>query len=260
MMWNRPDVDFIQSQDVAWQAVGDGDFGATGGGRKRLLSRDAGSGAETSLVQVRDRQLGSLGSDIDLFVVGGKGTLNGKPLLQGDYAYVPAGTSIDVQPSVRGLTVYAGSWGAPTLDAGVANGSPATEVVHLHPEDERWVPAGWSGDVELQPGAMVKRLRQDDGANIYLAAMMPGWRCDDEESHPVYEESFKVYGDVLMGARGVMWDGAYFFRSPDVFHGPLYSRTGTMSFIRSNGPTTTTYRTPGPGGSWKELASDAYRD
>ena len=87
-----------------------------------------------------------------------------------------------------------------------------------------------------EPGVAVKTLRNADGAFIYLAAMMPGWKCTSEESHPVYEESFKVYGDVLMGARGVIRQHGYFYRSPGVFHGPLYSRGGTMSFIRSDGP------------------------
>ena len=112
--------------------------------------------------------------------------------------------------------------------------------------------------MELEPGAMVKELRRSDEVYIYLAAMLPGWRSELEESHPVYEESFKIYGDVLMGSRGVMREGAYFFRAPDVFHGPLYSRTGTMSFIRSDAATTTTYREPAVGGTWAELARDAY--
>jgi hypothetical protein len=72
--------------------------------------------------------------------------------------------------------------------------------------------------------------------------------------------SYKIYGDVLMGARGVMREGSYFFRSPGVFHGPLYSRGGTMSFIRSDAAITTEYRDPAPGGAWDELARQAYVD
>jgi hypothetical protein len=90
--------------------------------------------------------------------------------------------------------------------------------------------------------------------------MMPGWKSSLEESHPVYEESFKVFGDVLMGSRGVIRAGGYFFRSPDVFHGPLYSRGGTMSFIRSDAAPTTEYRQPGPGATWDELSAHAYVD
>lgn len=255
-MWKRSDVDFIQTQDVPWDPIEQGSFGFLGGGRKQLLSRDESDGAETAIVQVRDRQQGVLESDVDIYVHDGEGTLGGERLLTGDYLYLPAGTDIDLVPSVRGLVLYCGFWGRPGLGAEAPAGSG--EALHVRPELMEWEPAGWSSGVPLHPGAMVKRLRQGDGVNIYLAAMMPGWRCEEEESHPVYEESFKIYGDVLMGARGVIREGGYFYRAPDVFHGPLYSRTGTMSFIRSDGPTTTTYREPSPGGSWQELAERAY--
>lgn len=254
-MWNRSDVDFIQTQDVPWEAIDEGAFGFLGGGRAQRLSRDHTDGAETTLTRVNDRQRGVLSSAVDLFVYRGEGTLNGEELHTGDYVYIPAGTDIDLVPSVRGLTLYCGFWGPPTLAPSAGSVRP---LGITRPERLSWVPAGWSGDVQLEPGAMVKLLRESDDAYIYLAAMLPGWRSEHEESHPVYEESFKIYGDVLMGARGVMWEGAYFYRAPDVFHGPLYSRTGTMSFIRSDAGTTTTYREVAPGGSWEELARHAY--
>ncbi|MBK1789190.1 hypothetical protein [Prauserella cavernicola] len=254
-MWQRTDVDFIHTQEVPWDPIPEGMFGALGGGRKQVLSRDESDGAETAIIRVRDRQSGILASDVDLYVHAGEGTIGGQELLTGDFVHVPAGTGIDIRPSVRGLALYCGFWGPSALTAGSGDGAG---LRHLRPETMEWEPAGWSGDVALHPGAMVKRLRQGDGVNIYLAAMMPGWHCEEEESHPVYEESFKIHGDVLMGSRGVIREGGYFFRSPDVFHGPLYSRSGTMSLIRSDGPTTTTYREPPAGGTWHELARNAY--
>ncbi|MFD4668752.1 hypothetical protein ACFWNN_03405 [Lentzea sp. NPDC058450] len=256
-MWNRPDVDFIHSADVPWTLVPDGDFGAAAGGRKRLLSTDPSDGAETHLLQVRAEHRGVLPAEADIYVVGGSGTLDGERIEVNDYVHVPAGATIDLKPSVRGLTLYCGFWGAPRF---VSEEDSGQRTAITHTELLRWTPATWSGEVELDPGAMLKTLRQDDSVYIYLAAMMPGWRSADEEAHPVYEESFKIYGDVLMGARGVMREGAYFFRSPDVFHGPLYSRSGTMSFIRSDAATTTEYRTPPPAGAWDELARVAYAD
>ena len=256
-MWNRSDVDFIQSQDVPWQTVAEGEFGSTGSGRKRVLSIDPTDGAETAIHRVVDRQRGTLASSVDLYVLAGGGTLDGETLAVNDYVHAPAGSAIDLVPGVRGLVVYCGFWGPATLEPYAQSGHRATLV---HTEHLKWTAATWSGDVQLDPGAMLKTLRHDDETYIYLAAMMPGWRSEDEESHPVYEESFKIYGDVLMGSRGVMRDGAYFFRSPDVFHGPLYSRGGTMSFIRSDAATTTEYRDPAPGGTWDELARRAYVD
>ncbi|MCS7475702.1 DUF4437 domain-containing protein [Umezawaea endophytica] len=255
-MWDRSDVDFIQSSEVPWLAVADGEFGAASGGRKRLLSRDPGDGAETSVVRLVDRHRGVFASEVDLFVLSGSGTLDGNPLEVNDYVHVLAGTAVDLVAGPRGLVLYCGFWGPPAFGAG-EGGEQATVT---RTELLKWKPAEWSGDVKLDPGAMAKPLREDDRAFIYLAGMMPGWRSEAEEAHPVYEESFKIYGDVLMGARGVMREGAYFFRSPDVFHGPLYSRGGTMSFIRSDKATTTEYRDPPAGGAWDELARQAYAD
>lgn len=254
-MWNRPNVDFVQSEDVPSAWAEPGTFGGAGGGLKKTLSRDPDSLAETCLLRVADVQQGALASAVDIYVVGGEGLLNGEPLLTGDYVYAPAGSSVDLRPSVAGLKLYCGFWG-PSTWADAAGAGP--EITRLRPETMRWQPAGWSGDVELEPGVAVKTLRQDDGAFVYLAAMMPGWKCELEESHPVYEESFKIYGDVLMGARGVIRAGGYFFRSPHIFHGPLYSRGGTMSFIRSDGPTSTEYREPPAGGTWDTLSVRAH--
>lgn len=256
-MWNRPDVDFIQSQDLPWQTVPAGDFGSAQSGLKKTLSRDAGTGAETALHRITGRHRGVLASAVDMFVVGGEGLLDGEPLRVGDYVYAKAGTALDLIASVRGLVVYCGFWGPPGFAPGTGSGEP---LLRIATERVPWVPAGWSGDVELEPGAMSKVLRDDDDAYVYLAAMLPGWKSPMEEAHPVYEESFKIYGDVLMGPLGVIRAGGYFFRSPGVFHGPLYSRGGTMSFIRSNAAPTTEYRTPGPGMRWDELSVSAYDD
>jgi hypothetical protein len=256
-MWNRSDVDFVDTAEVPWERPAEGEFGFAGGGRRRVLSRDPGDGAETAVQRVVDRQTGVLAAEADVYVLAGGGVLNGRAIGVDDYVHIAAGSRVDLRPGVRGLVLYCGFWTAPAFGPGDGDEGGVSVT---HPELLRWTPATWSGEVELAPGAMLKMLREDDRAYIYLAAMMPGWRSEAEEAHPVYEESYKIYGDVLMGARGVMREGSYFFRSPGVFHGPLYSRGGTMSFIRSDAATTTEYRDPAPGGAWDELARQAYVD
>ncbi|MFC4852201.1 DUF4437 domain-containing protein [Actinophytocola glycyrrhizae] len=256
-MWNRSDVDFVDSADVPWERPAEGEFGVAGGGRRRVLSRDPGDGAATAVQRVIDAQRGVLAAEADIYVLSGGGVLNGEPIAVNDYVHVAAGAEVDLVPGVRGLVLYCGFWAPPAFGPGAGDRGG---VAVTHTERLQWTPATWSGEVELRPGAMLKTLRRDDRAYIYLAAMMPGWRSESEEAHPVYEESYKIYGDVLMGARGVMREGSYFFRSPGVFHGPLYSRGGTMSFIRSDAATTTEYRDPPPGGAWDELARQAYVD
>lgn len=256
-MWNRPDVDFIDTGDLPFNQPPADEFGAAAGGHRRVLSRDPGDGAVTAVQRVIGRQSGTLAAEADIYVLSGDAWVNGQLVEVNDYLHVAAGTGLEIQPGPRGLTLYCGFWSTPVFLAD--EGDPAGLSV-THTEALPWEPPTWNGDVELQAGVALKMLRRDDRAFIYLAAMMPGWRSPQEESHPVYEESYKVYGDVLMGSRGVMRQGSYFFRSPDVFHGPLYSRGGTMSVIRSDAATTTTYRDPAPGGAWDELARRAYVD
>lgn len=252
-MWQRADVDFIQTQDLPWTLVPPGSFGQ-GGGLQRVLST-ADNGARTAIVQFRNRQLGVLEGGGDVYVLEGGGTLNGRPFAAGDYFHIPPGSLVDCAPGLPRTVLYMGFFGPPRL---LDDSGPRSDIRHERLEALPWAAPEWSGETPLEPGAMIKWVRRDASGTIYLAAMLPGWKSTPEEAHPVYEESFKLHGDMLMGARGVMWPGAYFYRSPNVFHGPLYTRTGTMSFVRSSAPTTTVYREPQPGGRWDELASLAY--
>lgn len=47
---------------------------------------------------------------------------------------------------------------------------------------------------------MVKWRRRDADGIVYLAALLSGWKCAEEEAHPVWEESFKLHGDILQGS------------------------------------------------------------
>jgi hypothetical protein len=252
-MWDRPDVDFIQSQDVSWTPVPGGEFGA--GGVQRILSRDAGDGALTSIVRFRDPIRGRLPAGADVFVLEGHGTLNGKVVRASDYVFIEPGTALDWRPTGR-MSVYFGPFGAPALEPSASDPPMAIPIVAT--ERLAWVPAGWAEDGALEPGAAMKWLRQDGPGLVLLAGMLPGWKSEPEEAHPIYEESFKLYGDIVMGRRGVMGPGAYFYRGPDVIHAPLYTRTGTMSLIRWSAPATSVFTEPPPGGDWETLARQAY--
>lgn len=254
-MWQRPDVDFIQTQDVAWQPIPDGTFAA--GGQHRVLSEDPEDGAHTAIVRFRNLVHGRLAAGADVFVLEGSGTLNGATVHPLDYLFLRPDTTVQWDPSSR-TTIYFGPFGAPLLDRPERGEVPALEVVAS--ENLPWVSAGWADTDTLEPGAAMKWLRRDGPGMVLLAAMLPGWKSRFIESHPIYEESFKLTGDILMGRRGVMHPGAYFYRGPDVAHGPLYSRTGTMSLIRWSAPATSVFVEPTADSRWEVLAQGAYRD
>lgn len=255
MAWNREPMDFVQTQKLAWSAVDRAEFGASG--LRKTLSVDHEDLAETRLAQFQLRQTGTTPSVWELFVLEGGGTLNGQPLRPGSYAYLPAGSEFDVVPALPRTTVILYSFGSLRGDgsspAGVAE---PVRVTHL--DEVEWRAPTWGGEHALAPGAWAKTLRSDDLGIMMVTAKLPGWSSADEEVHPQYEENFKLAGDTMMGPQGVLRSGAYYFRHPGSWHGPLYTLGGTITIIRSNAPITTEYRPPSPEHTIERLRGQAY--
>jgi hypothetical protein len=233
--------------------VPEGEFAA--GEQQRILSQDPNDGALSAIVQFRNPLRGRLTSGADVFLLEGAGTLNGEGIGRSDYVRIPAGASVEWRPNGH-TVIFLGSFGTPRLEA--VDGEDPSALVITHSESVPWVPAGWADTGALEPGAAMKWLNRDGPALVLLAGMLPGWKSQAVESHPIYEESFKLTGDNLMGRRGVMQSGAYFYRGPDIEHGPLYTRTGTMSLIRWSAPATSVFSEPLPDGTWDSLAATAY--
>lgn len=257
-MWNRRDVESLQSRDLPWQIVPSGHFGSAGSGVARTLSVDPTDGAITQIVRIHDAQFGTLAAKVDMFVLSGAARVNGQLVRPGTYIFAPEESRFDVEPlaSRSGFVAYYGFWSTPFH--GPSDGTESKELMVKNSLTMQWDMPEWSGETELEPGVGVKWFRRDDDGVVYMSGMLPGWKCLLEESHPVYEESFKLTGTILMGGRGVTTPGSYFYRGPDVFHGPLYSADGTTSFIRSDAPTTTTYREPSSDLAWGHIEPLGY--
>jgi hypothetical protein len=56
------------------------------------------------------------------------------------------------------------------------------------------------------------------------------WR-EAQLAHDCVEEMYLLGGDII-GERGTMYEGAYFWRPPGQWHGPFGSRRGSLSLIR----------------------------
>lgn len=244
-MWDRPDVDFVRAQDLPWEHVPAGEFGgAHGGGLRKLLSIDRGDGARTDLVTFTNEQTGVLSAAADLYVVAGHGRVNDEPYAPGTYVHATATSTLSWVPAAGPTTLYAGHFATPAFEPGDGSGA----VTIKGETREEWVAMGWRGDEPQPDDVRIRWLRQDDDGIVFLVGMLAGYTAPMEENHPVYEESFKIAGDLLLGRRGVVKPGGYFFRSPGAWHGPLYSRTGNLSIIRKNGFGSTDYRPPQSGG------------
>jgi hypothetical protein len=244
----RPHVEFIHSWEAPRSTVPSGAFAAL---ERRLLSEDDETGAYTALVSVPRAWSGDLGGHdrrIELLCLRGALELDGRGFRDGWYADVPAwAPPARVAAPDEALVLLMVEDHTPASVAEAAIGVIDTHERRLELPGPN-VPAGLA----------IKRLRVDDerGDWTWIGAGAPGYLEDRAEIHPTVEEAFVLRGDVLLGERGEMGPGDYFWRPPNVRHGPIYCRSGRLIFFRTKGGGLTTTYEEVPG--WRELVA-SYR-
>lgn len=242
----RPHIEFIESGDIPWLAVEDGPFA---GCDQRLLSADEdGRGDYSALVRFPAGWQGDLSGrtrPTELFTLAGSLRVAGQPVGPGVYAFVGSGAQ----------------------DAPLAAAIETTAVVFVEPEEEplREIEIRDSNDMvfvspppdsQVPQGIVVKRLRFHPvtGDATWVASTVPGWRESRAEIHDTIEECLMLRGDILLGHRGVMSAGSYFWRPPNVEHGPMYTLNGGVFYFRSKGGNLATTHVPVPG--WEEMVEE----
>jgi hypothetical protein len=92
---------------------------------------------------------------------------------------------------------------------------PAVQFLRLSHKVLRHVPATGEKTLLLSTGAQTHPR---------------DWR-EARLAHDCVEEMYLLGGDII-GERGTMYEGAYFWRPPGEWHGPFGSRRGSLSLIR----------------------------
>ena len=108
-----------------------------------------------------------------------------------------------------------------------------------------------SADVNIN-GIGLKLLREDpdNQEQTWLLGAVANWGGGAVEVHPVVEEMYLVSGEIV-GERGSMRGGAYFWRPPGLRHGPFATRQPSVHFFRSKGgPLSTVFEEPNSIFSW----------
>lgn len=246
----RTHVEFIQTGDLPWSHPS----GAwrPAGVRARVLSADVVSGAETAewlIPEEWEHPPGYLAADVEVFVLEGELQTGTFTLREFSYAFIPSGVNPGPWVSGRGCRLL---W-MPTAHYPFTSATSHKTDASLH----RYVAAidtyavPWTSTITpgFPPGAMRKTLRidPDTGASTWLLGVLPQWRETRREIHPVSEEGYQLLGEML-GNQGRFTPGCYFWRPPHVAHGPFETRTGTLTFFRTDGPLVTYYMDPGRGG------------
>lgn len=238
-------IEFIQSQRLPWEP---GELPLPGGQvHYKCLSKDTQTGATSLLLRYPSGyrlSAGRLAVDEEFLVLDGElmvGELRFGPF---GYAHWPAGHATGERRTPQGavvLTFYSGQPAPASRDLPAPD--PARLVEHC---DAFTVPYTGNFHPEFPPGAGRKLLYQDPvtGDTSWILGTLPMRWAERSEKHDAVEEMYLLSGEVH-GDRGVMRPGAYFWRPPELPHGPYGTLTGNLYFFRTKGgPLRTEYVDP----------------
>jgi hypothetical protein len=238
----RPQVEFVQSQAVAWDSCR---WPHLAGCQAKLLSRDDATGAATAVVRFpagwAAPGAGSLDTVEELYVLEGSVDLGGRLYEADCYGYLPAGfvrRSLTAPSSAVALLFFAQEprWSAAGAQpAGTA--TPRADEFHDAYEmawQDAVVATGCSG----QPCTKLLHGSPHVDRCTMLVASPPQTRpprwLGPQELHACATELFLLSGD-LLSPTGLMSSGAYLWRPAGTRHGPYGSRGGSLVLVRTEG-------------------------
>jgi hypothetical protein len=237
----RPHTEFIHAQDLPWRK---GELpGPFADLDCRVLSIDPHAGDCSVILRYppgwRRQGAEHLLAAHELFVLDGTLEISGVSYGIDNYAYLPAGTAHRDWGSQNGAVVLTFFDSAPRSvnGAGIPNtdvDAPAVPRIDLH--EIPWSTDGIDPDVMFLRLAkkLLRRNPKTGDATFVLECgghtHPKNWR-ERQLAHPCVEEMFLLSGDIV-GERGVMVGGAYFWRPPGLWHGPFGSRGGNQCLIR----------------------------
>jgi hypothetical protein len=228
----REHIEFVHRSELEWK---DSDVeGLPARTEQKTLSRDEESGAATLLVRMTEERtdpaadLLAWDAGVELFVLGGGLWIDGRRLEQYDHAYVPPETEV----TRFGASEEASLLFMPDAELSTTDGNGGdVRVVRTwdHPWEEVNVPG-------FPAGAMLKPLYEDEdtGDSTWLLGVLPQWEETRIEKHPVVEEAYQLKGSMVTD-RGLFSKGSYFWRPPDIPHGPFHTSEGCLIFFRTRG-------------------------
>ena len=237
----RPWIEYVQSQNLPWVA---GDLWSVRPGiEAKTLSLDDDNGAASLLIKYppgwRLDQDGALSVDEEFLVLEGELSIGQQTYRDKSYAHLPAGYGRGPMTSASGAIVLTFISGRPSP----TQPAPYDRARLVENLDAFAVPYTGNFHPEFPPGAGRKTLYEDPITHdqSWILGTMPMRWAQRAEVHPVVEEMYLLSGE-SHGNRGVMRPGAYFWRPPQIPHGPYGTLTGNLYFFRTKGgPLSTQY-------------------
>jgi Domain of unknown function (DUF4437) len=233
---SRPHIEFLHAQQLPWGAA-PFEQADWAGASAKVLSRDPDSGACSMLLRLPTGFAATAtpqSRSFECFVIDGSAQLDAAPLGLDAYADVPAGASTVRLGSERGAVLLAFFGRVRTASPSADVPSADVRVIDTHN-------APWTRH-DIDPSVQFlnlshKVLRHDSASGEKTLLLSTGaqthphdWR-EARLMHECAEEMYLLGGDII-GERGAMYEGAYFWRPPGRWHGPFGSRRGSLSLIR----------------------------
>lgn len=237
MVWERKHIEFIYFDEVEYKPLVV--EGLPSGLQLKIFSIDESDGALSGLLKIppkwcTDEEL-TINAPEHIFILNGDLTVNGKTLTEQFYSYHPKGPSHGKMYSQNGceaIVMWDEKFSVNLGEKGSEEGVIVKDTINMD-----WEPTIAEGP---QAGIMTKMLRlvPETGEMVFLVGILPNWKEIRQRHHPCVEESFKIFGDMNLntnlGDKLLMRKRSYFYRPPWIKHGPLYTREGTMSLVRTS--------------------------
>lgn len=241
----RPRVEFVQTQWLDWEASR---FDVRAGAVAKVLSEDDDTGAATAVIAYPPGWLGTpherLTCDEEFLLLEGRLQVNGVDYDYLSYGRFPAGYLRETMSAPAGAVVLTFFDRAPQATTDYNRQRPFDPRKLVTKRDAQVEPWRRLHKPDMAPGAKRFDLKEDPdtGEATWLLAGPPVRKGRFPERHPVVEETFIVEG-WSMSPLGPMGPGAYFWRSPDIWHGPFCTpQSGKIGLVRSvGGPLSTEY-------------------
>ncbi len=236
----RPHIEFVHAPQLPWV-----DAGLRRHGWQALevktLSQDIVTGGLTALLHFPPGFADAgftLASYFELFVLEGGLSINAQAHGLDGYAFLPAGYQYTQLASPCGAVVLAFFDRAPdrVVSLGGKNSTPAGLIERIDTYAMPWTSADIDPAVQfLRLSHKVLRHVPTTGEKTILLATgaqtHPQNFREAQLQHACVEEMYLLGGEIT-GERGVMYEGAYFWRPPGLWHGPFGSRRGSLSLVR----------------------------
>lgn len=237
----RPHIEFLHAQQLPWVSA---PFAGPLWPQTevKILSRDSDSGACSILWRLpRDFQPppACVAALAELFVIDGDCRLNSEDYDRDCYTALPAGMpwwQLGSSPGAVLLAFFDREPRASSVDEGPGHHDAALHVPRIDTHRTPWT------SLDIDPSVQFLRLTHKvlrhvpttGERTILLASGAQTHPKDWHEAqlrHDCVEEMYLLGGDII-GERGTMYEGGYFWRPPRLWHGPFGSRRGSLSIIR----------------------------